>query len=453
MLADPWDGPERIVKRVEKPRFPDRTFPITRYGAVEGRDCTEAFRNAITGCSDDGGGHVVVPAGTYLSGAIHLLSNVDLHLEPGARIRFRPDPEAYLPAVFTRWQGIELMSYSPLIYAFEQENVAVTGEGTLYGGGDESQWWPWKGKAVFGWRPGTPSQEGDWGLLQSLAERGVPPAQRLFGAGHHLRPSFIQPYKCRNVLVEGVRIEAAPWWVIHPVLCQNVTVEGVTVASLGPNNDGCDPESCEGVVVRSCHFDTGDDCIALKAGRNADGRRLAAPCRDVLIEDCDFRRGHGGVTIGSEMTGGVSGVFVRRCRMDSPELNIALRFKTNAVRGGFIEDFHAREIHVGQVAGSAIEVDFFYEEGDAGRFPPRVDGIDIRDLSVARAGRAFSLRGHPSSPIGRVALTDCRFDRVDGDPISSHVQDLQLHRVFVGGKRIDPLQAGSGTASMTNAGT
>ena len=279
-----------ILAGIRAPVFPDRDFPVTDFGARpdDGRDATAAFRAAIEACARAGGGRVVVPPGVYLTGPIHLKSRVNLHVSEGATIRFSRDPAAYLPVVRTRWEGVELMGYSPLVYAYEQHDVAITGKGTLDGQADAEHWWPWK-------RNGHPqSQKPDRDRLFAQAEAGVPVAERVFGAGHYLRPQFVQPYRCTNVLVEGVTITNAPMWIIHPVLSRNVIVRGVTVVSSGPNNDGCDPESSSDVLVEDTLFDTGDDCIAIKSGRNADGRRLGVPSERILVRGCRMRAGHGG---------------------------------------------------------------------------------------------------------------------------------------------------------------
>jgi polygalacturonase len=247
--AAQWAGAAEILSRIVPPRFPNRDFVITRYGARAGRDATTAIRKAIDACSRAGGGRVVVPAGDFTTGAIHLKSHVNLHVQTAATLRFSQDPANY-PLVFSRWEGVELMNYSPLIYAFEAEDVAVTGEGTLDGQADDQHWWPWKG-VYSGRREDVTTnvvvpapQIADRDQLFKQAEDGVAVAQRVYGPGHYLRPSFIEPYRCRNVLIEGVTIRNAPFWVMHPTLSTNVTVRGVKVISHGPNNDGCDPESC-----------------------------------------------------------------------------------------------------------------------------------------------------------------------------------------------------------------
>jgi polygalacturonase len=226
----------------------------------------------------------------------------------------------------------------------------------------------------------------------------VPVAERVFGDGTFMRPNFIQPYRCQNVLIEGVTILNSPMWEINPVLCRNVTVRGVTVRSHGPNNDGCDPESCRDVLIERCTFDTGDDCIALKSGRNADGRRLNRPIENVIIRDCQMRDGHGGVVIGSEISGGARNIFTERCRMDSPRLDRALRFKTNAERGGVIERVAMRDVTVGEVAEAIVTADFYYEEGDTGAFTPVLRDIEVTRVTSRKSKYAFLLKGYERSP-------------------------------------------------------
>src|SRR5690606_13784585 len=198
-------------------------------------------------------------------------------------------------------------------------------------------------------------------LMQDM-ENNVPVAERIYAEGAYLRPPFIQPYQCKNVLIEGITITNAPFWLLNPVLCENVTIDGVSLVSLGPNSDGCDPESCKNVVIKDCVFDTGDDCIAIKSGRNADGRRINKPSENIIVAGCVMMDGHGGVTLGSEISGGVRKVFVENCRMDSPRLATAIRFKNNAMRGGALTDIHVRDVTIGQVARAAVTVDYNYGE-------------------------------------------------------------------------------------------
>ncbi|UUN30728.1 glycoside hydrolase family 28 protein [Streptomyces sp. FIT100] len=415
-----------IRARVAPPGFPDREFPVTRYGARgDGRtDCTAAFRRAIADCHGAGGGHVTVPAGTYATGAIHLLSNVDLHLESGATLAFSRDPAAYLPVVLSRFQGVECYNYSAFVYARGQENIAVTGSGTLDGQADEDHWWPWSGQEEFGWRPGVREQEDDWPALWRQSERGVPVEERVYGDGFRFRPNFIETYHCRNVLIEGVTIVRSPMWEIHPVLCRNVLIQDVTIDSPGPNNDGIDPECCRDVVIRRCDIYAGDDCIAIKSGREADGRRVNVPSENILIEDCDLRHRYGAITLGSDMTGGVRGVVALDCRIGGPGLYFGLYIKTNSVRGGFAEDIHLDGITVSHLTKEFLTCDFHRGEGDTGAHPPRVGGIDVRNVTVDSARRVLLARGYGHAPISGLHLTDCTFTGIAEADRLEHVRGL-----------------------------
>jgi polygalacturonase len=407
---DPWARLPGILAQIHPPAFPARDFQITDFGAVgDGvTDATSALKAAIEACHSSGGGRVIVPPGEFLTGPVRLLSNVNLHISAGATLRFSTDPSRYLPVVFTRWEGVELMNYAPLVYAFEQQNLAITGSGTLDGQADPLHWWPWKSKT------GVESQTPDRTLLFQQAAEGIPPEKRVYGAGHYLRPPFLQMYRCKNVLIEGVTIRNSPFWVIHPVLSSNVIVRGVSVNSLGPNSDGCDPESSTDVLIEDTLFDTGDDCIAIKSGRNADGRRLAAPSERIVIRNCQMRAGHGGVTVGSEVSGGVRDVFAECNTMASPDLERGLRIKTNAARGGFVENVFMRDTEIGQV-GSAIDVDMLYqvEDEDLSRpFIPVVRNVHVENLKVSQADVAFSILGLEVSPVGGVVIRDSVFRNV-----------------------------------------
>lgn len=442
-----WERVPEILRRIVPPVFAERDFDVTRFGARGdgAADCTRAFADAVAACNAAGGGRVVVPAGRFLTGPIHLRSNVNLHVQRGATIAFSTDPRAYLPAVFTRWEGMELMGYSPLIYAFEQENVAVTGDGTLDGQADAQHWWPWKGNADSGYRKGDPNQLAARTRLMQMMEAGEPVARRVFAEDSYLRPQFIQPYRCRNVLIEGVTIVNSPMWEVHPVLCTNVTVRGVRIDSHGPNNDGCDPESCRDVLIDGCVFDTGDDCIAIKSGRNADGRRLAAPTENVIIRGCRMKDGHGGVTIGSEISGDVRHVYVERCEMDSPNLDRALRLKNNAMRGGTLEHVYMRNVTVGQLANAVLEVDFLYEEGASGPFVPVVRDVEMRDVTSRKSKYGLYLRAYPKSTIADVRLIDCVFDGVKNGNVVERVTGLSLTHVRINGREVDAASLSAGT--------
>ncbi len=443
--ANPWDRTTMpaILERIRPPRFPNRTFYITRFGAKgDGKtDCTAAFRRAIDQCTKAGGGKIVVPAGSYLTGAIHLKNNVNLEVAEGATIKFSQNPKDFLPVVFSRWEGVEVFNYSPFIYAFEQRNIAITGKGTLDGQSNSEAWWPWNGRPRFGWKDGMPHQRPDRNALFAMAEKGVPVRERIFGEGHYLRPQFIQPYRCQNVLIDGVTIQNSPMWEIHPVLCRNVIVQNVHINSHGPNNDGCNPESCTDVLIKNSYFDTGDDCIAIKSGRNADGRRLKAPTENIIVQDCRMKDGHGGITVGSEISGGVRNLFAENCKLDSPNLDHALRVKNNAMRGGVLENFHFRNIEVGQVAHAVITIDFNYEEGAKGSFTPVVRDYTVDQLRSTKSKHALDVQGLTGAPIINLRLTNCTFENVADGSIVKNVKDLTHDNVRINGKSVDSIMS------------
>jgi len=443
LASDPWAQVPEILRRIKPPVFPKRDFNIADFGAAgNGKtDCTEAFRKAIGACNRAGGGRVLVPTGEFSTGAIHLKSNVNLHVAKQGIIKFSRDPQKYLPIVFTRWEGMELMNYSPFIYAFEETNVAVTGDGVIDGNADCEHWWPWKGRAECGWQKGDPDQSKARALLYEYVANGRPVSQRVFGDGSYLRPQFIQPYRCQNVLIEGVTFRHSPMWQLHPVLCTNVTIRGVRIereanatSQTGPNCDGCDPESCTDVLIEDCYFATGDDCIAIKSGRNGDGRRVGVPSQNFIIRGCHMEDGHGGITVGSEISGGVRNVFGMNCQMNSPRLDHGLRFKNNAMRGGLLENMFFRDIAVGEVAHAAITVDFNYEEGANGKYTPVLRNLRVENLKSGKSRYPMDLQGFPNAPIINVRLENCTFDNTSEPSIVKNVQGLELRNVRVNGK-------------------
>jgi polygalacturonase len=424
--SDPAKQKEAVLSRIHPPQFPDRVFEITKFGAVAEKDCTSAIAKAIAACSEAGGGRVLVPRGIFLTGAIHLKSNVNLHLADGAVLRFSTDPKSYLPLVFTRWESTECMNYSPLIYAFEQNNVAVTGLGTLDGQADNDHWWPWKGNAKFGFKKGEPEQQPSRAALVAMGEKDVPVSERVMGEGHYLRPNFFQPYRCNNVLIEDVTIVRSPMWEVNPVLCHNVTVRNVKIDSHGPNNDGCDPDACTDVLIDHCEFSTGDDCIAIKSGRNRDGRRVGVASENIVVQDCLMKDGHGGVSIGSEASGGVRNVFIDRCRMDSPHLDRALRIKTNSYRGGAIENVFFTNSTIGQVAEAVMDIDFNYEEGKGGPFKPVVRNVVLENITSHKSKYGLTLKGFENAPITAVHLKNCKFQNAALPDVIENVKDLKI---------------------------
>lgn len=356
----------------------------------------------------------MVSGGAFLTGAIHLKSNVNLHVEKGATILFRTNTENYLPPVFARYEGTEVMNYSPLVYAFEQTNIAITGEGTLDGQG--ANWHSWKASDE-------PRQ------LVEMAGKGAPVAQRIFGDGHHLRPNFVVPIRCRNVLVEGIHIVDSPMWVMNPVYCTNVIIRNVIVNTRGPNTDGCDPDSCTDVLIKNCNFSDGDDCISVKAGRDRDGQSVNIPCRNIVIQDCQFKAGHGGVAIGSETSGGIQNVFAENCHFDSPDLEMAMRFKTNPARGGYIKNIYLRDCVV-KMAKVGIHMTLRYSSSGAmeGDSVPVMSDIDIRNSTFEELAKqpVFIEGWSPSHPITNVSIVNCHFLHTTGGVFVTNATDVVM---------------------------
>jgi polygalacturonase len=439
--SDPWTTEyNAILARIKPPKFRIKKYDIRKFGATPGEiDCRAAINKAIALCSRQGGGRVIVPAGTWLTGAIELKSNVDLHVSKGATLKFATNREAYLPVVHTRWEGMELMHLSPLIYAYGQTNIGISGEGTLDGQG-KSFFWKWHGNPRYGGDPEVMSQRPARAKLYEYMDRNTPVADRVFGGEKdYLRPQFIQPYKCKNVLIEGVKIVDSPMWEVHPVLCENVIVRNIRIETHGPNNDGCDPESCKDVLIDNCYFDTGDDCIAIKSGRNNDGRRLNTPTENVIIRNCTMKDGHGGITVGSEISGGVRNVFAHDNRLDSPDLWTAIRFKNNASRGGKLENFYYKNNTVGTVSRAVIEIDFNYEEGAMGKHTPMVRNVQIDGLTCGSGNRAVDLQGLDNAPIYDISLKNCSFGEMKNKSVVKNVKGLRLENVKIGGNAVDSI--------------
>lgn len=442
--GDAWAGMPAILANIQAPTFPDRLYRVTDYGAVaDGKtDALPAFRRAIEACHAAGGGRVEVPAGTYvLNGPIHLKSNINLHVDQGATLNFSVDPAHYLPVVHTRWEGVELMNYSPLIYAYQQENIAVTGAGTLNGQADTTNWWPWSGGERYAWREGIPSQRDSMSrpLLYGMNQREEPLEQRVFGEGAYLRPNFLTLYDCKNILIDSVTFRNSPMWVIHPVLSDNITIQNVKVISHGPNSDGCDPESCSNVLIRNCYFDTGDDCIALKSGRNQDGRK-SRPIENVIIQDCIMKDGHGGVVIGSEVSGGARNIYAENCQMDSPNLERAIRVKTNKTRGGTIENLFFRNITVGEVEEAVVRVNMHYSifSDTSVLHIPTVRNIYVENVTSQKSEYGLLIDGYDAEhPVEGLYLSNCRFDGVEKGNSIDYVEDLVLDSVLINGRLVE----------------
>ncbi len=339
-------------------------YRITSFGAkttASAKTNQKAINKAIEKCSKNGGGKVIVPEGKWMTGAITLLSNVNLVIEKNATLEFAFDLSLY-PVVETRWEGLGCYNISPLIYANGQHDIAITGEGTIDGAGSKEKWWFWQGtKPQFGWSEGKYSMIKSRAELQEMSEKGTPVKERVFTAANPMRPQSVNLNNCERVLIEGITLLRSPFWVLHPCLCTDVTVRGVKIINEGPNGDGCDPESCNRVLIEDCIFHTGDDCIAIKSGRNKDGRMWNVPCQNIIVRNCKMEDGHGGIVVGSEISGGYKNLFVENCQMDSPELERVVRIKTNTCRGGVIENIYVRNVEVGECKEAVLKINLNYE--------------------------------------------------------------------------------------------
>lgn len=430
---------ETILKQIERPVIPARKFSALLFGAVpdSGEIQTRALQNAINTISEEGGGRMVVPAGTYRTGALELKSGVELHLEgSGSILSFvNEEPEFHYPIVFSHWEATPCYNFSPLIYAYGACDIAVTGKGILDGGADAGHWWNWHHQVENAWSDNKPDlQLEDRRTLRQMNVAGVPVEQRVFGPGHYLRPDFIQFIRCRRILLKGFTLCNSPMWQLNPVMCRSLTVDGLTLSSHGPNNDGCDPESCCGVHICNCRFDTGDDCISLKSGRDRDGRMANVPCENVLIENNEFADGHGGIALGSEMSGGIRRVLSVNNRFSSPRLTYALRLKTNARRGGRVEDIILADSVMDHVHGAAVHGTMLYEDGRNGCDLPVFHNITIENI-IARGGDyGIFLEAFEEVPITGLTLRNIRIEGVTQPMRGMNWLDPLVDNVIINGK-------------------
>lgn len=441
--AKAWDDNEykRIEQSIKAPTFPKRDFVITKYGAKTGNTAAKnqkAINKAILACSKKGGGRVIVPAGTYLTGAITMLSNVNLVVEKDAKLQFVFEPDLY-PVVPTRWEGLDCHNVSPCIYAYKQQNIAVTGEGTIDGGGSKETWWQWTGVPYFGGAPDKlPNQRsGTRARLLKQAEDGVDMNERIFTKNDGLRPQLINFNQCENILLEDLTLLRSPFWVIHPLLSKNITVRGMKIINDGPNGDGCDPESCDGVLIENCYFNTGDDCIAIKSGRNRDGRLWDRPSENIIIRNCEMKNGHGGVVIGSEISGGCRNVYAENNVMDSPELERVVRIKTNTCRGGIIENINARNIKVGVCKESVLKINLDYEHNEicCRGYIPTVRNINIENITCEKSQYGVQIIALDTACyVYDINVKNCRFNGVrDGNSIKGMTRDVRFDNLFING--------------------
>ncbi|SHE44932.1 alpha-d-galacturonidase [Dysgonomonas macrotermitis] len=389
--------------------YPDKDFKITKYGAVSGgvKDNTAAIAKAIAACNKAGGGRVVVPAGVWLTGPIHFKSNVNLHLEEGAILSFTDNPADYLPAVMTSWEGMECYNYSPLLYAFDCDNVAITGQGTLQPKMDT-----WK---VWFKRP-QPHLEA-LKELYTMASTDVPVIDRQMAKGeNNLRPHLIHFNRCKNVLLDGFMIRESPFWTIHLYMCDGGVVRNLDVKAHGHNNDGVDLEMSRNFLVEDCTFDQGDDAVVIKAGRNRDAWRLDAPCENIVIRNCTILEGHTLLGIGSELSGGIRNIYMYNCAAPK-SVHRFFFIKTNHRRGGFVENIFMENVTSGSTQRvMEIDTEVLYQWKDLvptyEKRLTRIEGIHLKNVSCDSTDAIYELKGNAELPIRNVEIENVHVGQV-----------------------------------------
>jgi len=388
----------------QRPQFPDKSVNITDFGAKKGGKFknTEAINKAIKQLSESGGGTVVVSQGKWLTGPIVLLSNINLHLDEGAELLFSQNFNDYLPEVLTNFEGSEVYAYSPFIYSFKQENIAITGKGVLNGQG--KPWWKQRKNPGFGNHK-----------LIEMNEKEVPLKDRHFNSLDNYLPSvFFGPLYCKHVLLEGVTFKYGAFWTINPSFCEDLIVRRISIQTEGeyghtPNGDGINPNSCKNVLIEYNTISTGDDCITIKSGRNKDGRRIGMPCKNILIRHNNGLRGHGGIVIGSEMSGGVENVYAYDCKFNGTDR--VIRIKTDRGRGAYIRNCWFKDISADTIQREAIRINMLYSGAD--RLPeqevnsgtPVVENIHYENISCKYAKRnIIQIIGLPEMPVNNLFL-------------------------------------------------
>ena len=447
-FAAGWDDNEykRIEQSIQLPKIAERQFLITSFGAKTTATAAQnqkAINRVISLVSKKGGGKVIIPKGTWNTGAIELKSHVNLVLEEGATLHFAFEPKLY-PLVRTSWEGLACWNYSPCIYAYKATDIAITGKGTIDGGGNNDTFWQWNGSPRFGYKEGVTKESqklGSRSKLLKMAEDGVPFDERKFGMGYGLRPQLVNMVHCERILIKDVKMMNWPFWVIHPLLSKNITVDGVYVWNEGPNGDGCDPEACENVLIQNCVFHTGDDCIAIKSGRNNDGRLWNQPSKNIIIRNCKMEDGHGGVVIGSEISGGCENVYAENCVMDSPHLERILRIKTNNCRGGQVQNINMRNVVVGQCKEAVVKINLDYERKEIcyRGFEPIVNNVNVENVTCQKSDYGVLIIGRDSlENVYDINIKNCKFDGVVKEPvkITGKTRNVKFDNLVINGSLV-----------------
>ena len=426
-MPEVWHLAEDIVGRIKAPEIPDSNYLITDFGAVPNShtDNKGAFDAVMALCRENGGGRIIVPTGKFMvNGPIHFESNVEIHLEEGAEIIFGANPEDYLPVVLTRWEGTLLYNYSPFIYAFRKHDMAITGNGTING----------NGAALFQtWQK---EQRPDQLALRAMNNDGTPVEERIFGDGHKLRPTLIQFYECESIKIEGITITNSPFWCIQPVFSKGIEVSNISFDAQNLNNDGIDPDSSEDIYIHDIDFNNRDDNIAIKSGRDREGRELARPSRNIVIRRCRWK-GHNAVCMGSEMSGGISNVFIENCSFNG-SVRAGVYLKSNRDRGGAIHDIYVRDMEL-DTCLSVVEMDTDYKNEGEGHLS-NFYNVYIERLQANYArDHGIYIQGMEGRPIHTVYLKDVTVVTSEKEALINHARGIKMDRVQVGGKTLESI--------------
>lgn len=399
---------------------------VLKYGAKNDSSklATTAIAAAINAASKAGGGTIYFPAGKYLTGPIHLKSNITILIDAGAELHFSDDFNQYLPMVQSRYEGVDVTSFSPLFYAYKAENIAITGRGLIDGHG--KKWWDF----VEGYKQDQPRSK--WQITFDGLNKDIvlPDDPKQMKRGF-LRPPFIQPMYCKNILIQGITIRNSPFWTVNPEFCENVTVHAVTINNPhSPNTDGINPESCSNVHISDCHISVGDDCITIKSGKDAPGRKMAAPAENYTITNCTMLSGHGGVVIGSEMSGDVKKIVISNCVFDGTDRGI--RIKTARGRGGVVEDIRVSNIIMKNIREQAIVLDMQYAKTNVEAVTERTPAFRNIHFSniTGQVNQAAYLNGLEEMPIENITFNNINLDAKTGFTISNS-NKIELHNVTV----------------------
>jgi polygalacturonase len=435
-----WSTVNTILKNIKPPTFPNKNYSVVDFGAKNDSTYNSrlAVNKAITVCSNEGGGKVIVPRGNYfIAGPIILKSYVNLELEEGAIVNFSGTPVDYMPMVLTVWEGVELFNYSPLIYAYHVTDIAITGKGIFNGNAS---------KCFANYRPQKSKQQY---ALRQMGIDQVPVFERNFGKESILPPSMLQFFGCRNILIEGITLKDSPYWVVHPVFCNNVTVRKITIDSYNLNNDGCDPEFTTNVLIENCVFNCGDDAIAIKAGRDQDAWRVGQPTENIIIRNCLFNSKCNGLCIGSEMAAGVRNVYMENVKIKNCLSGIY--FKSNLDRGGYIKNVYVRNIECDSVRSALIRFENNYFGGRGGFYPTLFQNFLIENIKGDRSGECgFYGVGVKNYPLKNIKLKNIYLRQCRTPYIIRNVENVTFENVELGGIKVQKSPAETESKNLSS---